>query len=302
MKKDCFTYYCWGLNILSELECPELIEGAGSADVSVVLGSTPESLPDAEFRGVRYEMTQNQFLLSVDKVARYHVMNGDRIIIEPVPDSDPHAVRLFLLGSAFGALLQQRGLVPMHASVMEIGGQAVMFCGPSAMGKSTLAMTLYSRGHRMLADDVCVVKLDEKGLPLAIPGYPQLKLWADTLTALKTEKPAKLTRVRPGMEKYNLDTRAGFCRTTLPLKAIYFIGRANSLSFELTPILGKDKFITLFHNTYRVQYLDRLINKSFHHRLCTAIAKKVDMFRLIRPEAPFLPEKLADLVERDVLS
>ncbi len=301
MKKGLFSYHCWGLIILSEFECPELIDGAGSADVSVVMGSTPESLPDAEFRGVRYEMTQNQFLLRVDNVARYHVTNGDRIVVEPFSDAEPLAVRLFLLGSAFGALLQQRGLVPMHASVMEMCGRAVMFCGPSAMGKSTLAITLYNRGYRMLADDVCVVRLDEAGLPLAIPGYPQVKLWADTLNLLKTADSDKLPKPRQGLEKYNLDTRTTFCRTPLPLKAIYCIGLANSPSFELKPIRGKDKFIALFNNTYRVQFLDKLINKTFHHQLCTAIAKHVHMVRLIRPDAPFLPEKLADLVEKDLL-
>ena len=302
MKKDLFSYYCCGLNIMSELECPELIDGEGPAAINVAMGSTLGSLPDAEFRGVRYEMTQNQFLLSVDNVARYHVTNGNRIVVEPSPDANQQAVRLFLLGSACGALLQQRGLVPIHASVMEMGGRAVMFCGPSAMGKSTLAMTLYNRGYRMLADDVCAVRLDETGLPLAIPGYPQFKLWADALNVLKTADPTKLTNVRPGLEKYILDTRARFCRTDLPLKAIYFINRANNPSFELNPIRGKDKFIALFNNTYRVQFLDRLINKSFHHRLCTAITKHVDMFILIRPDAPFQPEKLADLVEKDVFS
>lgn len=302
IKKGFFSYYCWGLNIISELECPELLGGTGSADVSVVMSSTPESLPDAEFRGVRYEMTQNKFLLRVDNVARYHVTNGDRIVVEPFPDAEPQAVRLFLLGSAFGALLQQRDLVPIHASVMEMGGRAVMFCGPSAMGKSTLAMTLYNRGYRMLADDVCVIKLDEAGFPLVIPGYPQFKLWADALNVLNAGAPATPTNARPGLEKYMLDARARFCSTVLPLKTIYFIGRTNSSSFELKPIRGKDKFIALFNNTYRIQFLEKLIDKSFHHRLCTAIAKSVNMVRLIRPDEPFQPDKLADLVEKDMLS
>jgi hypothetical protein len=288
------------LNIFSELECPELIKGSGPTDVSVTIGSTPGSLPDAEIRNDFYEMTQNQFLMFVDKVASYHVSNGNQIVIEPFSDADPREVRLFLLGSAFGVLLQQRGLVPMHASVVEMSGQAVMFCGRSTIGKSTLAAILYNRGYRMLTDDVCVVSLDKTGLPVVFPGYPQFKLSKDALNVLKTHDPDKLTVVGPGLEKYNLNTRARFCRNVLPLKTIYFIQSSNNPSFGLKPIQGLDRFIALYYNTYRIQFLENIINKSFHYRICTAISKYVDMVALSRPAATFLPEKLADLVEKDM--
>jgi len=302
MMRRLLHYYCWGLNIASELACPEMIEGAGAADVHVVIGRTPESLPDADYRGVRFEVTDDQFLLRVDKVARYHAVKGERIVVEPFPDALPEEVRLFLLGSGFGALLQQRGMVPMHASVIEMNGNAVMFCGVSAVGKSTLAATFCMRGYRMLADDVCVVRIDEWGRPVAVPGYPQFKLWGDALKALRTDDTSRLTHARLGLEKYNLDAREQFCAAERPLKAVYFLTSSNESSFDLKRIQGKDKFIALFNCTYRIQFLDKLINKSFHYRICTAIAQYADMVHLIRPDSPFVPEKIADLVEEDLLS
>ena len=299
MRKGLFQYHCWGLNIHSELECPELIDSTGIADVCISMGKTPDSLPNVKIRGVRYELTINEFLLNVDNVARYYVVNGESIIIEPYKNADHQSLRLFLLGSAFGALLQQRGIVAMHASVMEMKGQAVMFCGPSAMGKSTLAATLYQRGYRMLSDDVCVVKLDEAGKPIAIPGYPQFKLWADVLNHLELKYPDKLDIVRLGLEKYALNVRDGFCCSALPLRAIYLINRTNTPTFEVKHVRGIEKFTALYKNTYRIQFLEELAEKSFHHELCAAIAKNVEMMRLIRPDKPFLPNKLADLVEKD---
>lgn len=41
----------------------------------------------------------------------------------------------------------------LHTAAAEIGGQAILFCGPAEAGKSTLALRLAVRGHRHLADD-----------------------------------------------------------------------------------------------------------------------------------------------------
>lgn len=41
----------------------------------------------------------------------------------------------------------------LHTAATEINGQAILFCGPSEAGKSTLALRLAVRGYRHLADD-----------------------------------------------------------------------------------------------------------------------------------------------------
>ena len=41
------------------------------------------------------------------------------------PGASSRNVRVFLLGSAFGALLHQRGLLPLHANAVEVDGRAV---------------------------------------------------------------------------------------------------------------------------------------------------------------------------------
>ena len=140
------VYECWGLRIHSELPCPELMEGGGEAEVFVRFGRVPERLPEVKIRGVFFEMNENEFLLKVDGVAGYWVGNGNEILIEPCESAEESAIRLFLLGSAFGALLHQRGLVPFHGSAVEIDGRAVMFVGPSGTGKSTLAAALCPKG------------------------------------------------------------------------------------------------------------------------------------------------------------
>src|SRR5258708_9269606 len=83
-----------------------------------------------------------------------------------------------------GAIFHQRGLLPLHANAIEVGGQAVAFVGPSGAGKSTLAAYFRDRGYRVLCDDVCVVSFGSDGEPLAWPGIPRIKLSGRALAAL----------------------------------------------------------------------------------------------------------------------
>ncbi len=62
----------------------------------------------------------DRFLLAIPGVAAFHVHGGREIIIQPAPQADAAAIRLFLLGSAFGALLHQRGITPMHGSAVAL--------------------------------------------------------------------------------------------------------------------------------------------------------------------------------------
>jgi hypothetical protein len=97
---------------------------------------------------------------------------------KPAPASD---IRLWLLGSAFGAILHQRGLIALHVSAVKAPTGVWAFTGESGEGKSTLAGFLRRRkGYQLVSDDVAV--LDPKDAESIIyPGPMKLKLWADAL-------------------------------------------------------------------------------------------------------------------------
>src|SRR5690606_97236 len=106
-------------------------------------------------------------LLQVDGVARYLVSGGRRITIDRDPAVEDDDVRLFLLGSVFGAMLHQRGDLVLHGSAIEWEGAAVVFMGFSGVGKSTTASAFRQRGHAVLTDDLCVVRPGADGRMLA---------------------------------------------------------------------------------------------------------------------------------------
>lgn len=74
-----------------------------------------------------------------------------------------------IVSSAVCTLLSMRGDLALHASAIEVGGRAVLFCGPTQRGKSTLARALGEAGHRLLGEDGIAIELGS-GEHVAFPG------------------------------------------------------------------------------------------------------------------------------------
>lgn len=293
------NFRAWGLNIASRMDLPEFMEGSGKcADVFVDYGVVPDSLHEVRTRGVLYQAAPGRFLLTVDGVANYLVANGREITIEKAADAEDDAVRLFLQGSAFGALLHQRGVLPLHASAIRVNGKAVLFCGISGVGKSTLAGAFFKRGYPVLADDICALSSTDEGISMVLPGFPQLKLWADATRKLE-ENTDCLRKVRRELEKYGLPLENGFSSEPTPLDRVYILNTTNTDSFDMRPVNGLRKFNALMNNTYRCSFIEGLGSKPEHFSQCTAAGRNARIRRVTRPTRGFRIDELADLIEKD---
>lgn len=112
---------------------------------------------------------------------------GDRCLLELPPSGefllDPGAVRLTvdvgndddalrehrIVSSAVCTLLAMRSDLALHASAVAVEGRAVLFCGPSGRGKSTLALALGEAGNEVLSEDGVSISIGPEG-PIAFPG------------------------------------------------------------------------------------------------------------------------------------
>jgi hypothetical protein len=83
-----------------------------------------------------------------------------------------------MLGQALSFALVKQHLEPLHATVVEIEGEGVAFLGGSAFGKSTIAASFLSAGHRLLTDDLLVLQ-ERAGTIWAYPGPPRIKVFPD---------------------------------------------------------------------------------------------------------------------------
>ncbi len=142
-------------------------------------------------------MSADRFVLNIPGSARYLVEDGARVTVE-LADGAPEAdVRGYLLGSVFGALCHQNGLLPLHASAVLGRDGVAAFLGDSGAGKSTTAAFLEQRGHRVISDDICL--LDDGSWVIPVAGW--LKLWRESFDNLG-QVPDEGARVFSQTDKY----------------------------------------------------------------------------------------------------
>jgi hypothetical protein len=295
-----YIYQGFGLTIGSSIEIPELLPAEGEPDVLIREGSVPEALENPKSFGVRFQAKPGLFLLKVDNIAKYLVSEGRQVTIETFPGAEKRDIRLFLLSSVFGALVHQRGLLPLHASAIEVRGQCVMFCGASGSGKSTLANVFIKRGYHLHTDDVCVVSSGEDGKPMAYPGCPQLKLWEDALEKIGGDA-ASYTRVRRVVDKFAVPVTGRFNHKPLPIKRIYILSPWNKGEIEVSEITGMKKFSVLKNQTYRFRFLEGLEREVSHFKSAGVLGSQVPICGVRRPQSLFLLDELADILENDFI-
>jgi len=287
------SYFAYGLPILSSLPLPELMPEP-SPDVHQVRICTGAVSPELEGRkmsGGLFETSPGRFLLRLEGVARYLVADGDRIVIDAAAEADEDSVRLFLLGSVFGALLHQRGLLPLHASGIETSKGAVLFAGASGTGKSALAATFHARGYRVIADEICA--LDRNYVR---PGIPRLLLWRDALDDLGLWSGA-LRQVRPNLKKYHfpLERRS---RDPLPVAAIYVLKTVMERDFRLLRVVGAERFQVLVNCIFRRHFLTGMDAGTGYIDGVTTIARQIPISYVVRSVNGSVRET-ADLLEKD---
>ncbi|GAB3430685.1 hypothetical protein NX773_01295 [Massilia solisilvae] len=293
-----FYYTAYTLRIASELPMPEL-RAAGPTDcpdLAIRFGAVPANgLPQAKRLGPYLWVDSDAFCLQVPGVARFLVEQGRSITIERESGIDDESVRLFLLGSAFGAMLFQRGHMVLHGNAIRIGDQVMVCVGPSGAGKSTLAAGFAQRGYEVLADDV--VPLNRDGLVL--PGFPRVKLWHDVTGHLGIDS-TRLDRIRPHIEKFNFPLAHAAEPPALPLRWIYVLGNDNHDDIRLEPIGGMKRFLPLQNNTYRVKFLEGMSFKAEHFRLCSQLAAQARVTQVTRPRKGFQLDGLVDKLIADM--
>jgi hypothetical protein len=282
MDRQAQDYAGFGLRIRSRIGLPELtgVEPNGEADVEIEIGSVPA--PPGGVEGLL--QTDSGLILVVSGVARFLISNGARIIVDPVPEVPERNVRLYLLGSAFGALLHQRGLLPLHANTVEIDGRLAAFMGASGEGKSTLAAWFHDHGYRVISDDVSVVRRGSDSRISVAPGQQRLRLWRDALDASGRDS-STYSRSFLGhdeIDKYDVPfpSRRG-CADERELAAVYVLESADRFSIE--PLTGLEAAEAVFSHTYRGRYVSDAGTQQQHWSSAVAVIRSIPIFRLKRP-------------------
>ena len=273
-----YAYSAYGLNIYSCLEFPELPPTRLMADVHILLDneiySSRQSVPETyTIRADRDEVS-----LFWPLVGEFVVRSGREVIVRPLSKADERTLRFYILGPVIATVLHQRGYLVLHASAVQTNGGAIAFLGSAGCGKSTLAAALHDRGYSIISDDVVAVDLE--GINATVPpGFPQLKLWPESILALG-RLPEQMPKLRSSIEKRAFRVVQSFTTDPLQLKHIYAL--RESTTARVHSLGSQAAFIELVRHSYMAKVLEATNSISLHFHQCARLVKSVPVYYLDR--------------------
>jgi len=297
------TYRAFGLTIGSDLPLPGLPTADGTPEIRIRRASVPAWSGDATIRyGERCRIRGQEWSVRF-KALPFAGLIRDGNLVQFEADRDQDEVAsLHVLGSCAGALLFQRGLIPLHGNTIVTAQGAAMLVGKVGAGKSATTLALLRRGYRLLADDISAVSFDsmEPGLaPCVMPGFPRLKLWRATLDHFGCDH-AEFRRLRPGLDKFHYPVDDLFCAEPQKLHGFYILQASDQPGVRIKALSGLARLDALRAHLYKIRFPDAIRNwPDLFGKMC----RLVDTARVSiveRPRDGITIEAVADAIEKDL--
>jgi energy-coupling factor transporter ATP-binding protein EcfA2 len=285
-EQDFYKYNAFGLQIESEVEIPGFLQGEGKRDLTILYGTTPVKIEDALEVTENYQISKNEFLFYIKNVAHYYVKNGNLIIIDPDENNDYNSIKIYLVATAIGILLLQRGMIPIHGSSVVIDDHCVILTGECGSGKSTLCSAMRKIGYKFMADDISVVTLSGDGIPMVQPAFPQQRLCENTVKLMGYDI-SKLSLTCKDDDKYIVNAHESFINKPVPLSAIFELSPKNNCTVSISRVLGTEKLGSFMRNIYWVPMLSIIGCTPMCFKKCINIVHNISFYKMQRPIGRF---------------
>jgi hypothetical protein len=286
--RSTMAYRLAGLRIVSDFPlsglpiCHDAV--AARNEIAIRRARVPESLSSATVVFRDGQCSENELLLNIPGVARYLLRGGKEILVDQALASNHSDLCAYLLGTVFGVLCHQRGILPLHASAIDVADGCVALVGESGAGKSTLVAALAARGHQVISDDVCFLQRGSNGYVGAWPGLNRIRLWEDAMEALGCDGPGVERELR-GYNKFLIPIQSPpNPERPRRLQRIYQLCAApEGDPTNVNRLQGAAAVEALMQNVYRLGLAEYMGYKPAAFVVCAAAARDVPVFRFSRP-------------------
>lgn len=263
---------------LPGLDCAESIEGAAQLQY---IGA--EHMPGPNHHhlspGVNWSSEGETLKFFVPDVAVFEVSTSGIVRVFP-ETKDLSDIGVFLVGSVLGIALHLRRIVTIHASAVKVGDGAVMFCGESGAGKSTMAAAFQMRGFEVLCDDLCALDVSRDTAALYSDGR-KLKLWGDALERLGLENLAEKP-VQRGVDKYFVSSNSKRS-SSAPIRAIFELKKSGEATTpKLVPVSAAEAAALIHRNAYRPSIIEQLDDHKLYFEAAVRLVHCSSIYRLER--------------------
>ena len=153
----------------------------------------------------------------------------------------------------------------------------------------------------MVTDDVLAIDM-EYGAPLALPSFPQFKLWPESAVALG-EVAEALPLLHPDFDKRVRLVTQAFAQAALPLTHLYVLDAGTAPHVGLIyPQAALGEVMRHWYGARFGRYLLQVGDVASHFQRCASLVNQVSVRRLHRPACLSALPDLAQLVEQDLES
>lgn len=295
-------YQAFGLQIGSDVELLQLPKSnLTKAEIQIKMGDVPLNLEGNYIDYHWIKIKDKEVLFKVEGIASYYIKNGDEITVKiegKMSEENSPLIQMYLMGTAMGALLIQRSIIPLHGScIRRKDGKTILFTGDSGAGKSTTAAYFLGEGWSILSDDVTPTQI-EKDSVIAYPSFPQQKLWDDALERHDLEeKKVRLLLSEELRKKYSIHNDNKFYDKKESLDIVIQLVPKEQNIIKYREIMGVEKAILLREHTYRnFLYADNKL-KQMHFQQCAKMAEKLRIFQICRPIGINTEKQIYEIIE-----
>lgn len=276
-----YNYRIYCMEVQSDIEFPQLVrsEGCCMADVTICRGDIgrKEGAP----YNVNYEIGAS-FSWLENKTCCLWIENGSRITYRLKEGGSKSYLLTYILGWGLAMLAYQRNELAMHCSVVCDDGGAVLICGESGCGKSTVTTSFLQHGYSFMADDMAYVCVEDN-IPYVKPAFPYQKLCRDAAVAGGSAK-EDMIYIDEMKDKYLVPYRGKFIDDKVKVKLMVVLYRCEGEEVVCSDITGIDKIHACLGNLFLRKLLKAQIYAPATGALGLKAAGQIPMYGVGRPD------------------
>ena len=231
--------------------------------------------------GFHFSLDENLIAFYVPDVGTYEIRNGNRIIVEPDKGARLQDITLFILGSAFGFLMHQKKVYPLHGSTVDLGDRCLILVGHSGACKTSLASGFVEQGYKLLTDDVSRIEYIDTD-HYVHPSYPSQKIWKDGAHHLQLKYNPE-NRVLRELDKFYFNSRDRFSDSRKPLVGIIEIVPSEVHTPVLIQLEKPAVLNALIMHSYLQEVIGGKTDVGAHLRFCSKLCESIPVYRIMRP-------------------
>lgn len=279
-----YQYRIYGMCLLSDIAFPQL-QTVSSEDAEALPQITvAEASFPVQFKREQtcYSHIEKEVSYLSNSYCYLLVEQGKRISYERKGNVSDLLLSAYLLGWGLSMLCYQQERLPLHGSCVAVSDGALLICGNSGSGKSTVTRELLSRGYTFLADDISVLHFNDNNTVSASPAFPYQKLCRDAVERLALPS-EELIYIDEHKDKFLVPYKGTFPTAPVPVCGLAFLTVTENDSLTVTELSGVAKFQTCMNAMFLKPLLGEALYAPENGVVGLHLASRIPVYLIERP-------------------